>query len=81
MESECAMKPTYTTSDFYLAAYLKAQGMSLEDAQKEGRRTLFVFADREDRQGLVRGFFNGGVVAVNAFKHAIQDFKAVIYNW
>jgi len=55
--------------------------MTLEEAQREGRRTVFVFADRDDRQGLVRGFFNDGSVAVNAFTHAIQDLKAVIYNW
>ncbi len=71
----------YATSDFYLACYLKAKGMSLEDAQREGRRTVFVFQDQHDRQSLIRSFYNDGVVNVNAFKHAIQDLKAIVYNW
>jgi hypothetical protein len=78
---ECVTGVTYATSDFYLAAYLKAQGMMLEDTQREGRRTIFVFADRGDRPSLVRGFYNDGAVRVNAFTHAIQDLKAVVYNW
>ncbi len=75
------MQLNYATSDFYLAAYLKAQGLRLHEAQREGRRTVFVFEDSNDRRALVRGFYNDGSVRVNAFTHAIQDLKAVIYNW
>jgi hypothetical protein len=75
------MQATYATSDFYLASYLKASGLPLFEAQREGRRTTFVFEDRHDRVDLVRGFYNGAVVNVNAFTHAIQDLKAVVHNW
>jgi hypothetical protein len=75
------MNATYATSDFYLASYLKARGLELEDAQREGRRTIFVFSDRDDRTNLVREFYNDGMVRVSAFTHAIQDLKAVVYNW
>lgn len=75
------MPTTYATSDFYLAAYLKAQGLRLDSMEKEGRRTIFVFEDREERPTLIRSFYNDGDVRINAFTHAIQDLKAAIYNW
>ena len=75
------MRSMYATSDFYLAAYLKAEGMSLEEMEREGRRTVFVFRDRDDRPTLIRSFYNDGDVRINAFTHAIQDLKAVIHNW
>ena len=61
--------------------YLKASGLQLNDAQREGRRTIFVFEDTGTRRALVRDFYNGGTVRVNDFTHAIQDLKAVVYNW
>ena len=76
-----ALLESYATSDFYLACFLKASGMNLSDAEREGRRTVFVFEDRSDRPELLRAFYNDGQVEVNAFTHAIQDLKAVIYNW
>lgn len=75
------MQLTYVTSDFYLAAYLRAQGMTLKEPLREGRRTTFVFEEREDRQDLIGEFYNNGTVSVNAFTHAIQDLKSIIYNW
>lgn len=78
------MKPTdddYVTTDLYLASFLKARGLRLLDAEREGRRVSFVFEDRPDRPEMVRAFYNDGTVEVNAFTHAIQDLKAVIYNW
>ena len=75
------MHKMYGTSDFYLAAFLKARGLTLQETQREGRRAIFVFMDREDRRDLVRGFYNDDSVNVNAFTHAIQDLKAVVHNW
>jgi len=72
---------SYVTSDFYLACFLKASGMKLREPQRDGRRTLFVFEDRQDREDLIRAFYNDGRINVSAFTHAIQDLKAVIYNW
>lgn len=71
----------YATTDFYLAAFLKAQALRLRDVQREGRRSTFVFDDRDDRVDLVRAFYNDGVVRVNAFAHAIQDLKSAVYNY
>lgn len=71
----------YATSDFYLAAFLKAKGLKLVNTERDGRRTTFIFEDKDSRQALLREFYNDGVIEVNAFKNAIQDLKAVIYNW
>jgi len=70
----------YTTTDFYLSAFLKARGLKLINTEREGRRTTFIFEDRGDRKQLVLEFYNDGKVEVNAFKNAIQDLRAIIYN-
>lgn len=70
----------FETTDLYLGAYLKAQGMNLAGVKREGRRTTFIFAERADRRELVRGFYNDGTVRVNDYKNALQDLKAAIYN-
>ena len=75
------MVTTFTTSDFYLAAFLKARGLFIRELEREGRRSIFVFEDCAERPDLVREFYNGGTVCVNAFTHAIQDLKSVIHNW
>ena len=72
---------SYVTTDLYLASFLKAQGLKLIDTEREGRRVSFVFEDRSDRKDAVSAFYNDGVVRVNDFTHAIQDLKAVVYNW
>jgi len=71
---------TYASTDFYLSAYLKARGLKLLDVERDGRRAIFVFEDREDRKELIKSFYNDGTVEVNAFKNAIQDLKAATYN-
>ena len=71
----------YETSDLYLASYLKARGLLLVRTERQGSRVVFTFEDRADRQDLVLSFYNDGMVHVNAFTHAIQDLKAVVYNW
>jgi hypothetical protein len=71
---------TYETTDLYLGCFLKARGFRLLDAKRDGRRTTFIFEDRPDRQGLLRDFYNDGLVRVNDFKNAMQDLKAIVYN-
>ena len=73
-------KRTYASTDLYLSAYLKAKGLKLLDVDREGRRAIFVFEDRKDRKDLILGFYNEGTVSINAFKNAVQDLKAAIFN-
>lgn len=70
----------YPVSDFYLAAFLKAQHFKLVDTLREGRRVTFIFEDKPTRSQLTKDFYNDGTVNVNPFIHAIQDLKSIIYN-
>jgi len=65
----------------YLAAYLKAKGLKLIDKKRGDNKISFIFEDRQDRENLIREFFNDGMIGIAAFKNAIQDLKTVIYNW
>lgn len=71
---------TYKTSDFYLAAFLKAKGMRIIDREKSGMRVTFVFGDKPERKTLVFEFFNNGMVDIGAFRNAIQDLKTMVFN-
>ena len=71
---------TYRTSDFYLAAFLKAKGLRLLDKQRMEGKVIFIFNDRPDRKALIQEFFNDGVVGVAAFKNAIQDLKTIVFS-
>jgi len=70
----------YFTTDFYLAAFLKAKGLKLIEAIKENGRSTFVFEDDMQRDNLIRDFYNNGLVEVGFFKNALQDLKAIIHS-
>jgi hypothetical protein len=70
----------YSTTDLWLASYLKANNLRITDIEREGRRVTFIFEDREDREQLVKDFFNDGLIKVNALKNAFQDLKSVVFN-
>lgn len=78
--AEQSVSRTYATSDIWLAAYLKAKGMTLSGTEREGRRCVFLFEDRPDREHLVLDFVNRGVVEIAPYRHALDDLKAVVYN-
>jgi hypothetical protein len=71
---------TYSTSDLYLSAFLKARGMRLKDKFRNGNKFVFIFDDRDDRKELIQEFFNDGTVSITAFKNAIQDLKTMVFN-
>ena len=71
---------TYPTSDLYLSAFLKAKGLKIIDRKTDGKKVIFVFQDRKDREELIRLFFNDGLVSISAFKGAIQELKTMIFN-
>jgi hypothetical protein len=71
---------TYMTSDLYLAAFLKAKGMKLQDKRSVGNKYFFVFEARQDRKKLIQEFFNDGLVSITAFKNALQDLKTMVFN-
>jgi hypothetical protein len=71
---------TYSTSDLYLSAFLKAKGMKLKDKLRSGDKFIFIFDDRCDRKKLIQEFFNDGLISITAFKNAIQDLKTMVFN-
>lgn len=71
---------TYSTSDIYLSAFLKAKGMKLRNKRQVGNKCLFIFQDRQDRELLIQDFFNDGLVSITAFKNALQDLKTLVFN-
>jgi hypothetical protein len=72
---------TFQSSDFWLSSFLKAKGLKLIKIKKEGKRSVFIFEDRADREELIREFYNNGLVAVGNFKTAVQDLKSLIHNF
>lgn len=70
----------YFTTDFYLAAFLKAKGLKLIEAIKENGRSTFVFEDDMQRDNLIKDFYNKGLVEASLFKNALQDLKAIIHS-
>ena len=73
-------KKEYATTDFWLSAYLKANDFYLLRVWRDNGRTVFVFADRDDREEVVRDFYNDGIVKISAIRHAFKDMKSSIYN-
>lgn len=74
------MMDGYQTSDFWLAAFLKASGMKIITIRRNCGRSTFVFEHHENREQLIRDFYNDGLVRVNALKNAAQDLKSMIHN-
>ena len=71
---------TYASSDIWLCAFLKAKGLRLVGTEREGRRCVFLFEDRPDREQLLFDFVNQGLVEIAPYRHALDDLKAVVYN-
>lgn len=72
----------YTSSDFYLTAYLLASGMELLGTKKiTPYKTLFLLKDIPKREILIQDFFAGrGSVNPLIFKDWIQNLKAMLHN-
>ena len=71
----------FETTDFYLGCFLRCVGYELLDVRREGRRSVFVFRDRETRRADTMAFFNNqGSVQPLAFVGVIKNMKALIHN-
>lgn len=71
----------FVTKDFYFACFLKARGIKLERAFKEGNIVFFYFKGKEEIKELLQRYFNGSenVVALT-FINSIKDLKALSYS-
>ena len=71
---------TYTTTDLWLSAFLKAKGLKLIRVLGENRRAIFVFEDTSDRKTLIEEFYNNGPIGITIIKNAMADLKSAIFN-
>jgi len=71
---------TYTTTDLWLSAFLKAKGLKLIRVLGENRRAIFVFEDTPDRKTLIEEFYNNGPIGITIIKNAMADLKSAIFN-
>jgi len=71
----------FSTSDFYLACFLRCMGYFLIDLRADGRRKAFVFRDRPTRRDDVLAFY-GDTASVRplAFAATIKDMKGLLHN-
>lgn len=70
----------YFTTNFYLAAFLKAKGLKLVEVTKENGRSTFIFEDDMQWDNLIKDFYNDGLVEVSRYKSALQDLKSMIHS-
>ncbi|OGI90351.1 hypothetical protein A3B01_02260 [Candidatus Nomurabacteria bacterium RIFCSPLOWO2_01_FULL_41_52b] len=82
MKIQNADKPTFSSPDFYLCAFLKAKELKLLGVEKESpSRLLFVFQDSKDRQELVQGFlFDSILIEPKRYATAIRELKDLIHS-
>lgn len=73
--------PEYETTDFYLACYLKSKGYSIASLGRTGKRTVFKFGDKPEREREILAYYNGeGTVPPLSLISAIKEMKALIHN-
>jgi len=71
----------FSTSDFYLAALLKARDTKLIKAIKQGNKVIFYFEDKGNIKELITGFYNNSEkVLAGKFVNSIRDLKALSHN-
>lgn len=73
----------YSTSDLYLAGFLRAHGLSIIDYSRDlqdSRRVNFFFEESSRRKEPHKSFYNGGLVEIRSFINAIKDLKGLTRN-
>lgn len=71
----------FGTSDFYLAAFLKAKDIKLVRTVKQGNKAIFNFEDKDNLEELINSFYNDNeMVSANRFVNSIRDLKALSHN-
>jgi hypothetical protein len=84
------MKPTsgnqktveeYSTTEFYLAVYLKHMGYHIQRVDGDPGRRVFVFRDGEDREDDLIDYFNGEIrVCPYEYTKTIREMKSLLYS-
>jgi hypothetical protein len=72
---------TYTTSDFYLSAFLVASGTPLVSHDRTNGRTSFEFAQKDGLSQLIDEYYADRVkVSPIRYGNSLKNLKALIYS-
>lgn len=71
----------YETSDLYLSAFLKTNGVILQSINRKNGKVYFVFQNKGDIEELVNKYFNDAYVSVLSYKAALRDLRSIIFDY
>ncbi len=71
----------FSTTDFYLACFLKALDIKLIKAIWLGNKVVFSFRNKGNMEEIITSFYSDNeMVSANKFINAIRDLKALTHN-
>jgi len=71
----------YSTTEFYLAVYLKHMGYVILRVDGDPGRRVFVFKDGDEREGDLIDYFNGEIsVCPYEYTKTIREMKSLLYS-
>jgi hypothetical protein len=79
-EKNTSTAVSYKTSDLYLSAYLKSNGIILQGIDKENSKVIFIFKNDGNIQDLINRYFNDGPVPVLQFKASLGVLRSIIFD-
>lgn len=72
-------KTAIVLRDLYLAGFLKAKGIPLVGAERQGGSVVFNFEPSDTADDLISQFIEDrATINVKAYKHALKDLKSII---
>jgi hypothetical protein len=77
------MLNTYTTEDFYLAAYLMAAGFKLHSHTRLNGKTSFVFLSTDEIRSALENYYTQNAKDVDALSYAssVRALKSVVHSY
>ena len=77
---EIDSKKIYETSDLWIAAFLRTQGVKLKSTTNRFGKYYFIFSDLVQCEKLVSQYFQGALVPAIELKNSINYFKDRIFS-
>lgn len=76
-----SVRQDYRTSDLYLAAYLKADGLSFEGTQRVSGRVYFIFEYTQNVRDMKNAFFSReGLVSALDYADELRALKSLCHT-
>jgi hypothetical protein len=83
MRQNLVERRTFSTSDFYLACYLRYMDYKIVRLDRDGQRRVFVFVDEDpdERASEILNYYNNDAsVEPLAFTNTIRDLKGMLHQ-